>query len=797
MMLEGDRRASKTSRIAVILALAASTVRALPLGPADSLATPPQPPDAVAFDPLVNDPALDATIEDTQTGAAILSLGGGRLVAAYTDSGSNVPFQNVRLTGWSTSDDGGRTFVDRGALPEGAIGITRGDLGAPALARDPASGRIFLATIGLYGAIQVFRSDDRAESWQGPASTCSGGDQDWALRPAVAIDPDGRFVYVLNRLNVWPFSGGMLFSRSTDGGGNFPCWQAQDLSSEGSGGSLAIAADGSVHAFWIEPGAPAGTIVTRVSHDHGASFEPARTVSPLRGTWEGRLWLPFAAWAYPHAVADPLDAAHLLVVFADGPEPGYPWRLADDVGDVFLVESHDSGATWSQPVRVDEDAGGRDQFSPTIAISPDGSHLFVGWYDRRRDPDNWMIEYWGRVAKLASGSPEFGPEFPISTAAFPPVYDRDLLANEMSDSDQAAADDDSFYIVWGDTRLSDAAHRNQTDVRFARIPKAGPGPLLVPAGASFVSGNCDTEDGAPDPGETVVERLCITNEGTLPTSDLVATLEPGGGVTAPGPPQDYGTIAAGGGVACRDFGFTVDPQLACGGELTPTLSLLDGGDAQGSVRFESRAGASGIARFGPFVNPTPIGMPFGGPGHPYPSTINLSGVPTSMDQVRVLLRGFSDDIPELAAFLLVGPTGVPFDFLGYAGGGEPVSDFDLTFDDEARTWIEQYAPLAPGNYRPTVYNFAAYFDPPAPYQDVRAGQPAGMYGLRSAYWGQDPNGEWSLFAEQQNGAYSSGLVEGGWGIEFEKRAFACHCWGPFFVGDFEVGDTSQWSSAIR
>src|SRR5207244_2746159 len=39
--------------------------------------------------------------------------------------------------------------------------------------------------------------------------------------------------------------------------------------------------------------------------------------------------------------------------------------------------------------------------------------------------------------------------------------------------DVAVADNGAFYLTWGDNRLSDAAHANQPDVRFAKIPLAG------------------------------------------------------------------------------------------------------------------------------------------------------------------------------------------------------------------------------------------------------------------------------------------------------------------------------------
>ena len=49
--------------------------------------------------------------------------------------------------------------------------------------------------------------------------------------------------------------------------------------------------------------------------------------------------------------------------------------------DVFVARSVDRGQTWEAPVRVNDDATGRHQFFPTVAVS--GGVLHVAWYDLR------------------------------------------------------------------------------------------------------------------------------------------------------------------------------------------------------------------------------------------------------------------------------------------------------------------------------------------------------------------------------------------------------------------------------
>jgi hypothetical protein len=64
-----------------------------------------------------------------------------------------------------------------------------------------------------------------------------------------------------------------------------------------------------------------------------------------------------------------------------------------------------------------------DQWMPVLAIKPDGTKLFIAWYDRRNDPNNSLIDVYGRWGTVATdGSVTFGAEFRITTESFPPVF---------------------------------------------------------------------------------------------------------------------------------------------------------------------------------------------------------------------------------------------------------------------------------------------------------------------------------------------------------------------------------------
>ena len=59
---------------------------------------------------------------------------------------------------------------------------------------------------------------------------------------------------------------------------------------------------------------------------------------------------------------------------------------ADDT-DVWLVKSQDGGITWSDPLRVNDDVGGRHQFFTWMSIDPVSGAVYIVFYDRRHHDD--------------------------------------------------------------------------------------------------------------------------------------------------------------------------------------------------------------------------------------------------------------------------------------------------------------------------------------------------------------------------------------------------------------------------
>jgi len=377
------------------------------------------------------------------------------------------------------------------------------------LARSARTGTIFLATLAssrsrvlvgpdIADRINIFRSSDNGNSFQAPVNGSPGfvpgvdfQDKEWM---AVDNNPGPGYgnVYLAWRdFSSNADNNGLLFARSTDDGLTWS--QGTLLDGGGQGANIAVGPNHAVYVsyfngFYAPSGKPELQIRMRTSTDFGATFGPVVFVAPLRNSNvnNGDLGLTdssgrsFRSNAFPQAAVNPVTG-DIYVVY-DGQGNG------KDRADVFLTESSDGGQKWSNPIRLNDDKTDNDQWQPALAVTPDGSHLGIFWYDRRLDPADNLIDRFGAIGSVSGQTVTFGSNFRITDVSFPPAFGQDpgVRAEFMGDYDQAVADNSFFYTTWGDNRLPNPnypAHANQPDVRLAKIPVTGPADALTAAGA--------------------------------------------------------------------------------------------------------------------------------------------------------------------------------------------------------------------------------------------------------------------------------------------------------------------------
>src|SRR6266487_7090030 len=412
----------------------------------------------------------------TQSETSLVAFG-NTIVAGFDDSGSNAGSTN-HFTGWSRSTDGGTTWTDGGTLPASAAG----DAGDPVLARDSTSGRIYFATLGFTNSnvIQVFRSTDNGATWLAPVNGTPGGsseDKEWITVDNFPGAGNGNVYLVSRRFGAGP---GIYHFRSTDGGATWGPSGGTPIVSGNQGAFVTVSPNHSVHVFWY-----AGTTLqVRKSTDQGVTWNaPSTVASGLIGGSNGDLGLTglrqgtatfslFRTNEFPHAAVNPVSGNIYVTYDNDGP--------GSDKADVLFVQSTDGGATWSAPIRVNDDATTTDQWMPTIVVSPAGDRLGVFYYSRQEDPaNNNLFKRYGRIASISGGTITFTPSFAVSDTASLPEFGRDSVVNStyMGDYDQVVATPNAFHVVWSDNRdnLPVGAPRKDRNVYYNKIGSA-PGP---------------------------------------------------------------------------------------------------------------------------------------------------------------------------------------------------------------------------------------------------------------------------------------------------------------------------------
>jgi hypothetical protein len=146
---------------------------------------------------------------------------------------------------------------------------------------------------------------------------------------------------------------------------------------------------------------PNGTLVMLGRPGTGVSGAATEQQTPISISWsadDGRTWTTPAHSFDIHSIPGTFNGSQFrtgtnleLAYVPDGTL--YALYAGNDRGnaDVYVRSSHDDGHAWSEPVRVDQDAGAGQQWLANVAIPRDGS-LHVFYLDTRYDPSNHLID---------------------------------------------------------------------------------------------------------------------------------------------------------------------------------------------------------------------------------------------------------------------------------------------------------------------------------------------------------------------------------------------------------------------
>jgi hypothetical protein len=155
-----------------------------------------------------------------------------------------------------------------------------------------------------------------------------------------------------------------------------------------------------------------------------------------------------------------------------------PTDTSTDHGDIYYQRSVDSGATWSDPIVLNTDASGLDQWMPSLSVTRSGV-VQAAWYDRRNSVNGSVYEYWGRQSPDNGDSWLDDARVSDRIIVQPEQPDLNVQACYAGDYNYHVAFDDGVnppvhYMTWTDGRNyvldpNDNVHFQQ-DIFFASIP---------------------------------------------------------------------------------------------------------------------------------------------------------------------------------------------------------------------------------------------------------------------------------------------------------------------------------------
>lgn len=154
----------------------------------------------------------------------------------------------------------------------------------------------------------------------------------------------------------------------------------------------------------------------------------------------------------------------------------------DNNTDIEVSFSDDQGATWSAPVRVNDDATKNSQFLPAIALDQTSGNLVVTWYDCRNDlglggpgdtnngSPNDDAQFWGAFS--TDGGLTFTRNIQISAG----TSNSHVSGNgiDFGDYTHVAFDAGVAHATWADNSNSNGSNPDgalhQLDVDSASVP---------------------------------------------------------------------------------------------------------------------------------------------------------------------------------------------------------------------------------------------------------------------------------------------------------------------------------------
>jgi hypothetical protein len=283
-------------------------------------------------------------------------------------------------------------------------------------------------------------------------------------KPYLAVDtnPHSPFrdsVYVAwdnasNNAGKSSANNALLFARSTDGGQTFSSPIAANTLTGGPssviGADPFVGPNGEVYVAWHD--VQNNALMVNSSFDGGATFGQPVTISPTVVAFDDGIpaMASRRALLYPACDADRSAGANRGTLYCSWMD-----ETASNGTDIFVARSVDRGASWSSPLRVNDDPTRvrKDQFNQWLSVDPVTGSVNLSWNDARNDPADIKTDIF--FSQSTNGGLSFAANVKVTTAmsdesATNPFAD---AGNQYGDYEGIVAFDGSIHPIWTDGRF--------------------------------------------------------------------------------------------------------------------------------------------------------------------------------------------------------------------------------------------------------------------------------------------------------------------------------------------------------
>lgn len=353
------------------------------------------------------------------------------------------------------SEDAGLTW---GGSAQGAGGSNSGD---PTTAINFDGSRMYINYISNSGGMGISYSTNNGSSWS--AVNVAPNPGSLADKNHMWIDNSPLSPNLGNLYIAWTDFGGandseIVLKKSSNGGTSWGTLinvsSAVNAGSHNQGVNIQTGPNGEVYVIWsIYDSWPQDekAIGFAKSTNGGTSFGTAvRIINNTRGIRNSGVGKNMRVNSFPSMAVDISGGSYNGNIYVVWTNIGVPGVNSGTSADVYMIRSTDQGATWSSPIKVNQDAPGlgKKHYFPWIACDPETGVLSVIFYDDR-NVSGTQCEVW--CANSMDGGDTW-EDFKVSDVAFTPTPIPGLAPSYMGDYISISSRGGNVYPIWTDTR---------------------------------------------------------------------------------------------------------------------------------------------------------------------------------------------------------------------------------------------------------------------------------------------------------------------------------------------------------